>query len=401
MKGVFAVIKVFAKAIIQTLSLALRKLPAMAGGLLPLALALGAALIMFFTAHHALNAKAPTALTLAYVDNSGTELSRELIAAIERSNGASVRFFQCQTAEQANAMSDDGAVEGILIIGSSLEEELRNGKAALDYLPAKGASSAQAARELIAGEAVTLGSMLRAESYFEKLTGNAPSAEEKLKLYDAYTAELSREGSAVERITVFSGANNEKTAETNLFSAFFARYSGFSSFVIMLILLMLGAFSGSRDEKNCMERISTYFLGRSMGFLSSLGALMLIGLILLALSFIPSGGASLLQIVSGTAYVFCASALSLLLGSLSGSARAELASPLVAFLTALAGGCFTDTSALGPGFKALSRCTPQGQYLASLGGEAVFIPVLFALGIILLLLSRLLSNAAKRAVQAR
>ncbi|MBR3298488.1 MAG: ABC transporter permease [Clostridia bacterium] len=382
-------------------ALAVKKLPAMAGGYVSLVLALAAALLMFFTAHRALETKAPASLRIACVDNDASSVSSELVSMILGANGASVELIECDSLDSAKALAEGGGAEGILVIREALAEHLKNGAAALEYFPSRGASSAQAARELIAGEAVTLGSRLRAEAYFENLSGRAPSAEEKLALEKVYTENRAQEGSAVEKTTVFSGSETEKPAETDLLGAFFARYSGFAAFVIMLILLMLGAFSGSRDEKNCMERISSYRSGRSLGFLSSLASLMLLGLVILALSLIPSGGASLIQFGAGAAYIFCASSLALLLGSISGSARAELASPLIAFLTALAGGCFTDPSALGGGFKTISRFTPQGQYLAALEGETAFIAVLVAAGLILLLLSRLLARAAKRAMQAR
>ncbi|MBR5949382.1 MAG: ABC transporter permease [Clostridia bacterium] len=389
------------KTLFRSLLLAAKKLSAMAGGLLPLTIALAAALVMFFTANRALNTRAPVSLRIGCVDLDKTEVSAELISAIKSANGSSVELIECADIEQVNKLMDGARIEGALIISELLEDNLRNGEAALEYLPAMGSSSAQAARELIAGEAVTLGSVLRAEKYFEKLTGWAPTAEEKRALYEEYRLEREREGSAVDRQSVFSDGSDKKAAETEILGAFYARYSGFSAFVIMLVLLMLGAFSCSKDEKNSSERIRSYSFGRSMGFLSNLFALMLLGLLMLALSFIPSRGASLIKIGAGIAYVFCASALSLLLGGLSGSARAELSSPLIAFLTALAGGCFADVSALGPSFKTLSLCTPQGQYLAALNGEAQFIPVLVALGLILLLLSRFLERAANRAVQAR
>ena len=389
------------KTLLKSFLLALKKLPAMAGGYASLLLMLSCSLLMFFTAHRALNAKIPVSLRIAYVNLDKTETSSELISSIKNANGTAVELIELEQTETASRALDSGEAEGMLVILSGLEEKLKSGGAALDYIPARGASSAQAARELIAGEAVTLGSRLRAEAYFEKLTGRAPTEAEKRALSEAYTTEREREGSAVVRQTVFSGASSEKTTESDLLGAFYARYSGFAAFVIMLVLLMIGAFSGSKDEKNCLERICSYSRGRSMGFFSSLIVLMLIGLVILALSFIPSRGASLIQFAAGAAYAFCASSLALLLGGLSGSARAELASPLVAFLTALAGGCFTDTAALGSGFKTLTRFTPQGQYLAALNGETVFIAVLIGAGLLMLLLSRLFAAAAKRAVQAR
>lgn len=389
------------KTLLRSLELSVKKLPAMAGGYITLMLTLAAALLMFFTAYRALNTKAPVSLRIAIVNEDKTDVSAALIASIKSANGSAVELIECERRALANRAVDSGDVEGILVIPRGLEENLGNGSAALEYIPARGASSAQAARELIAGEAVTLGSMLRAETYFEKLMGKAPAEEEKRALDKAYASEREREGSAVVRQTVFSGTVSEKSTETDLLGAFYARYSGFAAFSMMLVLLMIGAFSGSKDEKNCLERIGSYSKGKLMSFFANLFALMLLGLVILALSFIPAGGASLVQIGAGAAYAFCASALALLLGGLSGSARAELASPLVSFLTALAGGCFTDPAALGSGFKTLARFTPQGQYLAALNGESVFILVLIGAGLVMLILSRLLANAARRAVQTR
>lgn len=390
--------RTFFKTLFKAFALSIRKLPAMAGGLFTLLLAFFFALVAFFTAHGALAAKAPSALRVAYLDNDGTALSNELISAVRGANGASVELRECKSLNEAEALMDGGAVEGVLVIAEGLEKRLTDGKSAFEYFPAAGTMSADAVMELVSGEAVTIGSRLRMKAYFERVSGEAPSEEKKAELEKAFYAYLAASGEAVESFSVrsFGALNDEKTGEMGVFGAFFARYSGFCSFVIMLLLLMLGAFSGSRDEKNCAERMRSFAFGESVSFLSELFALMLTGLILLALSFIPSGGAGILQIGAGIAYVFCTSALALLLGSVSGSARAELASPLVAFLTSLAGGCFSNVSALGAGFETLSRFTPQGQYLAAMNGQSIFIPILIALALLLILIHR----GANRAAQA-
>ena len=390
------------KTLFKTLLLSVRKLPAMAGSGFALLLSLVTAFIMFFAAYSALNAKTPTSLKIACVNNDRSALASELISSITNANGSSVELTVCAAFDEAEKLSAESAVEGVLVICEDLEDNLKRGKSAFEYYPSNGASSAQAVRELIAGEAVTIGSRLRSEEYFESLTGRSPSDAENLELRKAFEAALAAEGSAVTKETVLSSASlSEKPRETNLFSAFFARYSGFTSFVIMLILLMLGAFCGSLDERRSFERIAAIKHGRWMGFFSNLFALLIFGALLLAVSFIPSGKAGLLQFASGSAYIFCCASLAILLGSLSSTARAELASPLIAFLTSLAGGCFTDLSALGAGFKTLSRFTPQGQYLSALNGEKLFIPVLFAVGLLFLLLATLLTRAASRADQAR
>ena len=390
------------KSILKTILLSIRKLPAMAGSLIALFAAIVATIPMFLTAYYALNATIPTSFRIAYLDSDGSAISNKLVTLIEKANGSSLELIECASFEDALRLCESNEVEGFLEICSDFEENLKKGRRALEYHPSEGASSAQAARELIAGEAVKLGSRLRSEDYFSSVTGAAPNDSEKRELFEIFASQLSSDDSAVEKETVFRGGSTvEKPREMNALSAFYARYSGFTSFVIMLLLLMLGAFCGSRDEQHILERISSIKHGRALGFFSTLIALMLFGLLLLIISFIPAGKANGLQIASGVSYVFCAASLSILLGSLSGTARAELASPLIAFLTSLAGGCFTDPSALGPSFQTLARSTPQGQYLAALNGEKLFIPIMLAVGTMLLLLSMLLSNAAKKAVQAR
>ena len=89
------------KRIIKIIALSAYKLLAMSGGYVMLFLSLALAFVMFYAANGALNAKAPTSLKLVYVDNDGTSVSSELIAAIRNANGTSVELVKCISQEEA------------------------------------------------------------------------------------------------------------------------------------------------------------------------------------------------------------------------------------------------------------------------------------------------------------
>ena len=381
---------------LKLFSAALTKLRAMAGGWLSAALMLLLAFLMFLTVSVTLNTGSPDSLSLALLDEDGGEEAARF-AEMLAGGDSPVALTVCGSRAEADEKLLSGAAEGLIVIEKDFASVLVSGGAALSYYPAAGASSAEAARELISGSAVTLRSRLRARLYAAELLGRELTGEELASL-DAIAEENAANAvRAVEPFTV--GAESGRTA--SIFSAFYARRSGFFAFVTMLMLLMLGSFTGSGDARAVALRMRTLRHGALFERAASLLALVLFGAALTALYALASGGISVKEIYAALLYILLTAALALLLGSLSGEARAELASPFIAFLTSLAGGCFADPEALGGALKTLSLFTPQGRFLAASSGGAVHLAVLAAAALALTLLLRLPALFGKRRVKLR
>ena len=382
---------------LKMLSLSLMKIRIVTGGLFMLAASLAVSLGLFFTARAALDAPAPERLTLAVVDGDGSEAALELVRLV--SGDERVELLRCADMSEADELILNGEAEGVLVIEAGLQGALVRGQAALSFFAAPDTASEEAARELIAGAAAAVGSRLRSEMYASALLERGLTEDERALLREKFYQKLSDEGAAVHEMRVGGEpGRGDAVSRSRLLGAFFARYSGFSAFVIMLVLLMLGASVGRRDVRSCSLRLRTVEGGAVFDALSDVFALALVGLMLLALSYLPSAPRGVVELIAGALYVLNAAALAVLAGGLSSDARSELLLPFTAFLTSLIGGCFVSSDALGGALAAASRFTPQGMYLASLGGEHGFLFVLLLLALLFVLGVMLLR---RRVAQAR
>ena len=374
----------------KLINLAFIKLRAMAGGAVGAVLTLLLAFAMFVTAAAALNTPKPEKLVLAVVDESNTALSARLTDMLAYEKTASVKLIPCQNLAMAEALIGRYGAEGTLVIEKNFDEALAGGGTALAFYAAPGTSSAEAAEEIIAANAVALRSRLRSRIYSEELLGRGLTAEELTKLEVLADAALEREGAFAETQVVGSGA----VAGSSVFGAFYARYAGFAAFIVMLCLLMLGAFTGSADARSAAQRIRSLRAGEYLEAGANMAALVIFGLCLLILSYIAGGAPKPLEALAGVAFVFCTAALSMLLGSFAGSERAEIASPFIALITSLAGGCFINPEAIGGALKTLSFFTPQGLYLSALNGRWACIIILVLAGLLMTVLCLMNARAA-------
>ncbi|MBR0157393.1 MAG: ABC transporter permease [Clostridia bacterium] len=373
----------------KLLTLAMTKLRAMAGGITGIVITFALSLLMLITAAYALNAKGPGSLVIAVADENNTELSAEFREMLRNDETASIKLVDAETVEKANSIVRDGGAEGVLLIEEDFSDVLEKGGTGLSFFPAQGSSSAEAAEEIIIGNAISLRSKLRARSYAEQLLGRELTAEELSKLDELSEKAINKEGKAVDSVAVGKGI----IAGSSVFGAFYARFAGFTAFLIMLCLLMLGAFTGSSDARASSQRMLSLGKGVRPELGANLLALGIFGAVLLAFSYIAGGLPKLPELGAGLAYVFCTASLSILLGSFAGSERAEIASPFIALITSLAGGCFINPEALGGALKTVSLFTPQGLFLSAVNGRLFNIPILLIAGAVMLMLVALRTGA--------
>ncbi|MBR4435912.1 MAG: ABC transporter permease [Clostridia bacterium] len=368
----------------KALAISVKKLRAMCGGCVMAAAVFVCAALMFFAARDAIGTKGNQKLVIAVIDNAASAESKAYIDMLEGMNsGAEVILCADKTA--AEKLEKSGVAEGTLMIDNDFAEKLTSGESALNYTPAKGVSSSEAARELIAGTAVVLKARLNAPDYFSSLNGAASNADERARIDEAFIKHISDEDLPLEVSRIGSGV-----AASTVLGAFAPRYAGFCAFVMMLIVLMLGVFTGSDDARAVRMRMGSVEAGRAVDLAADLIALMLLGGAVFALSLIiKCERITVYSVICGFTYLLAASSLALLIGSCSSSARTEIAVPLTAFITSLAGGCFADLSSIET-MKRLALFTPQGQYLDALNGSAASLAILAVFALLMLALSALI-----------
>ena len=188
------------------------------------------------------------------------------------------------------------------------------------------------------------------------------------------------------------GGSVEK-ADSSVFGALRARFSGIGAFAVLTLLLTLGSWTGSNAARAAEKRLAAEKGGVSISFWSNFLALFICGIAMYAVMYIAAAAAGRNspnghELLAAGCYLFCASALALVVGGADISGRMNLAAPFIAFATSLLGGCFADTAARGGLFAKLALLTPQGLCIAGAGGSVACIAVLAGAGVVLLALKR-------------
>ena len=408
------------------LRLALQKIRAMAGGYGFFAAVLAAAFALFFIIAATLGTTRTQLLRIALTDEDDSPLSHEFAELLNDSDseitGGKMRFVSVRfgTREESEEAVRSGKAEGALIILKGFGAGLESGEEAfLEYRASADASSAQAAEEIIGGRAVALRSRLRSADYAEKLLNRGLTEKELSELEVAAKEYYNEQVGAVrfERI----GGSVEK-ADSSVFGALRARFSGIGAFAVLTLLLVwlltgiwhgaaatfvvwglyyavltllltLGSWTGSNAARAAEKRLAAEKGGVSISFWSNFLALFICGIAMYAVMYIAAAAAGRSspnghELLAAGCYLFCASALALVVGGADISGRMNLAAPFIAFATSLLGGCFADTAARGGLFAKLALLTPQGLCIAGADGSVACLAVLAGAGVVLLALKR-------------
>ena len=179
------------------------------------------------------------------------------------------------------------------------------------------------------------------------------------------------------------GGSVEK-ADSSVFGALRARFSGIGAFAVLTLLLTLGSWTGSNAARAAEKRLAAEKGGVSISFWSNFLALFICGIAMYAVMYIAAAAAGRNspnghELLAAGCYLFCASALALVVGGADISGRMNLAAPFIAF---------ADTAARGGLFAKLALLTPQGLCIAGADGSVACIAVLAGAGVVLLALKR-------------
>lgn len=331
--------------------------------------------LTFLLVYFAVTAEKESGIKLAVFDECGGESSEKLVGYLKTAPGFGVKIHSSREAAE-NAVYL-GKAEASLIILPEYDRLLAEGET--DGLIVISVSPSSLSTDVIvetaAGGVMAEKARLTAVKALEREGYDTSS-------YDAYAGEFVPP--TMVTIRELSGTGSDRA----IFGRTFPGAEGFYALALMLVMLTLSKKLGGADEIAVSKRYAVLKSGRAVDLVSDVLALFSISLIVSAAAFVFLPDKSFMAAVAYIAYAFAVSGLSLFAASLSAGDRHDAVSPVFALVTSIIGGCFADTTAFPKAMKTVSYLTLQGQFIASSGGKAAFIPVLIAVGILFALLSR-------------
>lgn len=336
--------------------------------------------VSFLLVGNAVRAKRNGEIKISLYDACGGVSSRALSDYLASAEGFSVtRAGSREEAENAVYL---GRTEAALVILPDYDSLLAEGKTR--GLISLSVSPSSVSADVIAE--TTAGGVMSEKARLSALRELTREGFDTVN-YDTYAEEF--DPPAMLSIRELSGSGSDRA----VFGKNFPGSGGFYALALMLVMLTMAKKLGGADETAVSRRCSVLIAGRALDLLSDLFALFALSLCVSAAAFVFLPEKSVVAAFSYAAYAFAVSGLSLFAASLSVGDRLDAVSPVFALVTSILGGCFTDLGAFAKPFAILSRFTLQGQFIAALNGQALFIPVLSALGILFALLSRIRRRA--------
>ncbi|MCR5611009.1 MAG: ABC transporter permease [Clostridiales bacterium] len=331
--------------------------------------------LSFLLVMNAVTAVRESEVKISVFDECGGESSRALCDYISSAKGLSAVFADSR--EEAENAVYLGKAEAALVILPDYDRLLASGSThgLISLAVSPSSVSTEIITETVAGGVMS--ERARLNSLAELSRGGydtgkyAEYADEFVPPYMVTVRELSGSGS-----------------DRAVFGRTFPGSGGFYALALMLVMLTVAKKLGGADETAVSRRYSALPSGRAFDLVSDLLALFVLALFVSAAAFIFLPEKSVTAAFAYIAYAFAVSGLSLFASSLARGDRLDAVSPVFALVTSIIGGCFIDFGALPKPLAAVSRFTLQGQLIASVNGQALFIPVLIILGVLFAILSR-------------
>lgn len=330
-------------------------------------------------AAQALQKGEPVSLRISVAAEKETPAAEELIQLIEKHPGITL-VREEKTEGQSSLRS--GKTEGLLVIGRGYDEALEGEEGLpLLYESSSSAVSAQAAREVIAGQVLLQKARLRGLRDAERMLGRTLKTEEEEQLRQQMTAEREALPELYELQSRQGG--QAEPAETLLEPS----QMGFSALVILMTQMTWGVWTGRRDARRVELRMRSLPGGSFLSYGSDAAALWLTGMAAGLCALLPAGWEGNGQLEITAVYALATAGLTLAMTRYTAlSGRVDAIAPLTALLTCMAGGCFGDISRFSPFMQKLSFLTPQGLALRAWGGHTEALGYLLLMGMLLLFL---------------
>lgn len=337
--------------ILRFFSLSGMKLALYAGGILALLVILGTAVLSGAAAKSQAEFKS-SAVFVAVQDDDDTTASRELVKLVKEKATDSVRIIPCKMGEGETLMVDL-KVEGLLVIGAGYEEALLSeAQIPLDYKSTASAFSAQAVREVFAGQVAAQRAIFRAYEQAGTMSGQALTDTDKDRLRLLIT-EAALVLPPVYQLSYVGGAGAP--------DPFVPDKMSFMALTVILILMTAAAYTGRRDARAVSARLTGSRQGRLLSYGADFMALTVLGVLASLCFLIPAGYVSLAALLASILLSLNMSAFSLMITRFTyGSGRVDGLAPLFTLLICLLGGCFLDISSLSDTARNLMSLSPAG-----------------------------------------
>lgn len=353
----------------------------LSGGVAGLATLIVVAGLCGAVAVHALNRSEPEQLVLAIEMRDESQEAQELSRRLSEQSGVSL--VQVVEGEGSRLLSN-GRVEGLLIVGQGYGVSIREGgKLPLSYQSSASAVSAQAAREIIAGQALMQQARIRGILSAEFRLGTKLSEKEQEVLLEL----MDEEEVGLPPLFQVMRSGGEQAASQPAFSP---NQMGFAMLLVMVVLLNCSSWMGQTDARRVEHRIKVVPRGRLLSYSSDVLTLFCSGLLIYTATQLPAGLPSLGEAVSMLAYVSCVTGLALTLVRLTAlsSSKVDILAPFIALITSLLGGSFGNLGQFSARVQTLTCLTPQGLAMRGAMGSITAIFVLLAVSVILLFLGK-------------
>lgn len=369
------------------LALTTLKTRAMSGGWLRLTALLITCALCGTVAAQALSGSGPSQLSVAAVRLEESDAAQELLQRLEELEGVAV--IRCATVQEGRSALSEGRAEGLLTIGSGYAAALETGDhLPLSYESAASAASAQAVREIIAGQASVQQARSRGLREAAERLGRPLTAEEQ----SALLAQMDTEDQLLPPLyTVETASGAPLPADPMAPNAL-----GCGALVVLFTLFTWGAWTGRVDARRVEMRLRSLPGALLLSYGSDALSLCLIGLLAGAVCLLPGGWPALLEWGALLCYVPCVAGLTLALTRCSLSGRMDVLAPFLALITCLVGGCFGSLEQFSPLLRTLSRLTPQGLALAGGRGRAGCLFLLLLAAALFLFLGRPSAHSTTR-----
>ena len=329
------------------------------------------------------NAKSPDTVSVAIVDLCDGPYSRAFCDSVMKTEGIQAEVLHSVSQGEDKMLFD--SIEVMLVLSQDYDDKIsEDSKDALVTIKtAPGAESAQLLRETTAGLLVAQRSTIRIKEQLD---------EDKFDLssFDAYMDEAK-----LPKLYSVETYGAEHAPDTFSHGLVRSSYAGVAALALLLILLTLTRRMSDAPSKLVSERIETQHCGTAIAFSTDYIALLITAVLISCYAFAFSPQKSFTIALAWIAYAFCISAICLLISRFNTVGRIDILAPFLAIVTSVIGGCFTDLSVLAPQIRIVTHCVPQGQLLAAVNGNAIFILIMFGESILLICLSLLLHKRRK------
>lgn len=359
-------------------------------------------LLITAAAGYALMYEKLNVVPVAFVDDDGSEYSKQIINRMLQKEGFNI---VCLTHDEASDSLENGRVEQVFIIRQGFEQRILHGDTSglIDVISSPSSYSSGFTSEIVAGEVTGLITGSLAADWVEKQYDTLGKQKQAgfRKEIERYTQSLS-EPQPLMTIDYKEMQSGGEEVKSSSIPAASASSPGLIAVFIMFYMLFGSGWLVEERSNGTIKRLVTAPGALRLSFGGNVLALLTAGLIQLLLFSAADKILFGVELFTNgicyavfLQYIMAVISISLFMSSIfKTQAQLQAAAPVFALLTGFAGGCFWNQVELPERIMLLSRFTPQGWALEAVNAlmnnaadrSAILLPVVVLLFITLILL---------------